>query len=227
MPRNPDVAVLDVAQRSAEWFLARAGRVTSSKCDALFTVGRKKGEESVARRDYRLQIVCEILAGRPSEDMDAYKSPWVERGKALEAEARAAYEARRACLVWTPGFLAHQSLPVGSSVDGVVGDFDRIVELKVPKAATHLRYVRAGAVLPEEYESQVLMHFWVSGAPVVDFVSYCPDMPAPLQLHVVSVPRPNLDAFESAVSVFLKEVEAERLEVQRLVDTATASLVGA
>jgi len=222
MPLNPNVDVLNVSQRSPEWFAARVGRVTSSKCDAIFTKGRKKGEESVQRRHYRLELVCGQITGRPAEDMDAYKGPWVERGKALEAEARATYEARYACMVWTPGFLAHRTLKVGSSLDGVVGNFERVLEFKVPKPATHLRWIRAGQVLPEEYESQVLMHFDVSGAPVTDFVSYCPDMPSAIQLHVVTVQRPSMDLFVAGVAEFLQEVEKERLDVMKLIDAAIA-----
>lgn len=205
-------------QRTPEWWHWRLGRVTSSRVADIFKSGRKKGEESKARRDYRLQLVCEQITGRPAEDMDQWKGPWVERGKGREAEARAAYEARTASVVWTPGFLAHESEMLGASVDGAVGNFDRVLEIKVPKPAIHLEYLQANRI-PDDYEHQVLMHFLLSGTRWVHFVSYCPDMPAPLQLLVIDQPRPAdavIFEFTRAIAEFLGEVSIERQKIERL-----------
>lgn len=220
MPLPSNVVVVDCAQRTPEWLAARLGRVTSSKVDLLFTQGRKKGEESVQRRDYRIQLVCEQLTGQPSTAIDEWKGPWVERGKQLEAEARASYEAVTASVVWTPGFLSHGTHAMGTSLDGVVGDFARVVEFKVPKPATHLAYLRKPDEIPPEYQNQVCMHFLISGVEVVDFVSYCPLMPAPIQVFMRRIARPaaeTLKAFEMQVLAFLSELSAERREIAAMV----------
>ena len=219
MPLSSDVLLVDCPQRTPEWWTARIGRVTSSRVGDVFTKPRSKTEtESKTRRDYKVSIALEQITGKPAEDMDQWKSPWVARGVGREAEAKAAYEAYTARAVWTPGFLSHRTVQTGCSVDGVVGDFARVLELKVPKPAVHLEYLRAGRV-PDDYEHQVLMHFAISGAPFVDFVSYCPDMPAALQLFVLEVPRPPVEAmtaFSGAVDRFLKDVATEKAAIEAL-----------
>ena len=61
--------VLDVAQRSPEWFAARCGRVTSTAAaDMLATI---KSGEAAARRDLRTRLVCERLTGIPFSEYAA------------------------------------------------------------------------------------------------------------------------------------------------------------
>ncbi|MEK9737066.1 MAG: YqaJ viral recombinase family protein [Candidatus Nanopelagicales bacterium] len=214
--------ILDVRQRTPEWWQARVGRVTSSRCAAIFTSGRKKGEESIQRRDYRLELALGRITGEPAEDMDTYKSPWVERGKALEAEAVAATEAATGVLVATPGFLQHRELLVGTSLDGAMMRPDGLhpVEVKVPKPATHWRYLTDPDVALADYGAQMAMHQWITGHPVL-FVSYCPAFPAPLRLHrqVVDQRGQDLEMFEAGVRAFLEDVDAD---VQRIQERCNA-----
>lgn len=205
---------IDVVQRSPEWFAARAGVVTSSQAHVPFIPhGKKKSEESVTRRDYRIQLALEQIANQSFEDQAQYKGYWVERGKALEPEARAAYEARTGRLTWVPGFLRSTELAVGSSLDAVVGNYARAVELKVPKPATHISYLRDPNSLVFEYERQVLHHFWVSGVSFIDVCSYCPECAGRASLLVVEMERPSdyvMDQHVDGVTKFLREVSIER-----------------
>mgnify|MGYP003349653892 FL=1 len=58
--------IIDFPQGSAEWLASRAGMVTASRIsDVMATV---KTGEAAARKDYRAQIVAEILTGKPCED---------------------------------------------------------------------------------------------------------------------------------------------------------------
>ena len=103
-------------------------------------------------------------------------------------------------------------------LDGVLGDYEGILELKCPRSATHLRYLRAPGILPTEHVAQVHHTLWVTGVDYVDFVSYDPRFPPALQLFLVRVTRASVDlqAYELAIRLFLDEVEAEYQSVLTL-----------
>jgi hypothetical protein len=99
---------------------------------------------------------------------------------------------------------------VGCSLDGDVDDFQGIVEIKCPKSATHLGYLKAGK-LPADYLAQVTHNLWVSGSAWCDFVSFDDRLPEDLQLLIVRVTKDelNVDAYAAAAQKFLEEVDAE------------------
>jgi putative phage-type endonuclease len=201
--------VIDAPQRSPEWFAARAGKVTASR--AADVLAKIKSGEAAARRNYRIQLVSEILTGQPQEE--GFVSPAMQRGIDLEPAAFAAYESVTGEMAQRVGFLAHTELPIGASPDGVIGDYDGIVELKVPLPATHLAYIKAG-VLPADYVPQVMHLLLVSGAAYVDFLSYCPTFTgdyAHLQTFLVRVRRADVDlaGYEKELRAFLAEVQRE------------------
>jgi predicted phage-related endonuclease len=204
--------VIDAPQRSEAWFAARLGRLTGSRADDMLASGTKGGE-AVKRRDYRMELVTERLTGRPAED--GYTNADMQRGIELEPEARAAYEALTGVLVDQTGFLAHDELMAGCSLDGHVGAFEGVIEIKAPRAANHFASMRAGGV-PAKYVPQITHALWLTGAQWADFVSYCPLFPERLQLYVHRVYAKDLDlaGYEAKVRAFLKEVDAEVLAVQ-------------
>src|SRR5690348_5803085 len=127
--------IIDAEQRSPAWFAARLGRLTGSRAaDMLATI---KSGEAAARRDLRLQLVCERLTGAAQED--PFVNAAMLRGIECEPLAFAAYEARTGLLAQRTGFLAHTSIMAGCSLDGHIGQFDGLLEVKCPKSATHLR----------------------------------------------------------------------------------------
>jgi len=198
--------VIDAEQRSPEWFAARIGRLTGSRAaDMLATI---KSGEAAARRDLRLQGVCERLTGR-SCDSD-YTNADMQRGTDLEPAAFAAYEATTGHLVQRTGFLAHSEHLAGCSLDGHVGDFEGLIELKCPRSATHLRYLRAG-VVPPDHRPQMVHNLWVTGAQWCDFVSYDDRFPAELQVFIVRLERDEAEiaAYERKALTFLEEVARE------------------
>lgn len=174
----------------------------------------KNGTEAAARRDYRLQLVTERLVGEP-QDSDFINDD-MRRGIELEADALAAYEALTGQLASRVGFVAHNTLMIGASPDGLIGD-DGILELKVPRSATHLRYIRAN-VMPTEHLPQLLHNLYVTGARYADFMSYDPRFPTSLQTFCVRVERHEDQIFdyERKLLTFLAEVDADVEEVQRL-----------
>lgn len=209
--------VIDAEQRSEAWFAARAGRLTGSRAaDMLAKIQRG---EAAARRDLRLQLVCERLTGRPQEDSFVNKE--MQRGIDLEATARAEYEAASGVIVRTTGFLAAEDLPVGCSLDGDVENFRGIVELKCPKSSTHLCYLRDG-IVPKEYRPQLRHNLWVSGAEWADFVSYDDRFPFELQLFQARLLRKDadIDGYEKEAFAFLKEVDRDLISVRTLLEAA-------
>lgn len=201
--------VIDAPQRSDEWKAARSGRLTSTSAECLFKAGRAKGEESYQRRDLRIRLALERMTGRPQED-DEYQSNAMRRGVEREADARLAYEAATGQLVRECGFLSLNDHMAGTSLDGYLGDYEGIVELKVPKSATHIAYLKAES-FPQDYIHQIRHHVWVSGAKWCDFVSFDDRLPDHLQLVIHRATREQLDipGYEKAALAFLKEVDAE------------------
>lgn len=198
--------VIDAEQRSPAWFQARAGKVTASRaCDFL---AKTKSGHSTSRKNYLVQLVAERLTGQPQED--GYVSAAMQRGIELEPQAFNAYEAATGHLPQRVGFLQDLDLPIGSSPDGVIGDFEGILELKVPNPATHLGYLRAGG-LPADYLPQVSHHLLVSGAAYCDFMSYGPNFPDHLQVFLVRAYRSDLhlEEYRRELLTFLAEVERE------------------
>lgn len=199
--------VVNAPQRSAAWFAARAGRVTGSRAaDILATL--KKGGEASDRRNYRLQLACEQLTQRPQED--DYTNDAMQRGVDMEPRARGAYEALTGEVVQQSGFLSHNALRAGCSLDGHIGDFEGILEIKAPKTATHLGY-RLAKVLPPAYVPQVTHNLLISGAEWCDFFSFDDRLPPNLQTFLVRVKREDVDlaAYQLALTLFLSEIERE------------------
>lgn len=194
-------------QRSPEWFAARFGRLTGSVAGDMLAA-LKGGGEAYQRRDLRARLVCERLTGQPQED--GYVNAVMQRGIDKEPDAFDAYEAQSGNLVRRTGFLSHDALMVGCSLDGDVENFAGIVELKCPKSATHLSYLKTNGV-PPNHMPQILHNLWVTGAQWCDFVSFDDRFPDGLRLFIQRVPRVELDilAYEKVALKFLAEVDAE------------------
>lgn len=198
--------VLECEQRSPEWVTARLGRLTSSRAaDMLATI--QKGE-AAGRRNLRVQLVLERITGRCQER--GYTNQAMQDGIDREADALALYEVLTGNLVSRAGFATLDGVMAGMSPDGVVGDWEGIVEAKAPLPATHLEYIGTG-VVPGEYLKQVIHGLWVTGARWCDWLSYHPAFPESLQCKVVRVERANVDIaeYEKKAKAFLAEVDGQ------------------
>lgn len=198
--------VMDCDQRSEMWYAARAGRATGSR--AADILARIKTGEAAARRDYRVQLAIERLTGRPVED--GYVSKEMLRGIELEPAAFAAYEAHSGNIARKTGFLMAADHLVGCSLDGDVENFAGIVEVKCPKSATHVAYLKGNRV-PSDYVPQLTHNLWVSGAEWADFVSFDDRFVAELQFFCVRMYREEeaIAAYAAAALCFLDEVDRE------------------
>lgn len=207
--------VVEAEQRSPEWFAARLGRLTGSRAaDMLATI---KSGEAAARRDLRVQLVVERLTQTLQEDV--FINAAMQRGIDMEPAAFAAYEARTGTLAMRSGFLAHDTLAIGCSLDGHVGDFDGILEVKCPKSATHLGYLK-GNTVPAAYLPQITHNLWVTGAAWCDFLSFDDRFPPALQTFLVRVERNDeaIELYTKAALAFLAEVETETAAMRTMSD---------
>ncbi len=205
--------ICEAEQRSDAWFAARLGRLTGSRAGDM--LAQIKNGEAAARRDLRLQLVCERITGQSQEN--GYVNEVMQRGIDLEPRAFAAYEALTGQLARRTGFLSADGLMAGCSLDGDVDEFTGIVELKCPKSTTHLRYLRIGT-MPSEHVAQVTHNLWISGAQWCDFMSFDDRFPSELALSIVRIQRDKdeIAAYEERAMAFLSEVDREEADVRGL-----------
>jgi predicted phage-related endonuclease len=206
-------------QRTPAWYAARVGKLTASRaCDMLATI---KSGEAAARRDLRLQLVCERLTG-VSQD-DPYINKEMQRGIDREPDARAAYEAITGRLVQPCGFVQHPELATGGSPDGMIDHFTGLIEIKCPKSATHLSYLRSRTV-PKDYQAQMTHLLWLTGAAWCDFVSWDDRFPPALQFTITRMTRADVDlkAYELLVRLFLAEVDRDYEAIASMAQLAAA-----
>jgi putative phage-type endonuclease len=204
--------IIDAPQGSAEWFAARAGKVTASRMDAVLAKGRS-GAPSATRAGYLGELIAETLTGQPA---NAFKgNADTERGIELEPEARAVYEVAKGAMVSSVGLVIHPRIDrSGASPDGLAG-VDGLLEIKAPRTHVHIEYLLAGQP-PPAYIPQMAWQCACTERAWCDFVSYCPVMPEDLRLFVVR--------YEPTVS-YLKEIEGAVVEFLAELDDKLARIL--
>lgn len=206
MSRN--FTVIEAPQRSPEWFAARLGRVTGSKAACVMM-----GEKTAGRADYMLQLALERITGTPEEG--GYVSAEMQRGVDKEPLARMRAEADGEFIRET-GFISHNTLMIGASLDGDSDDFSRIWEFKAPKSTTHVKYLRSdGALLLQEYQYQVTHNLYVCGAQHAVVGSFDDRMPIGLEWvrRAATAADLPLAEYEKALLKFLAELDALTAEL--------------
>jgi hypothetical protein len=202
---------IEVTQGSDEWLHARHGYLTGSRAaDMLSTI---RSGEAAARRECKGQLVSEIVTQLPVTD--TFVNQAMSWGIEQQQYGVRAYEVRGA-LVQSSGFLRSHTVRAGCSLDGHVGDFDGIIEVKCPKSTTHARLLQEHT-LGSRYLPQVLHNLWITGAQWCDWMSYDPRFPPHLRLHVIRVPRDesSIADYEQKALAFLREVDEEVHALQR------------
>lgn len=187
----------DCKQGSSKWLELRMGIPTASCFDKILTL---KGKASSSQERYISDLCAELLMGRP---LEGPTMPWMERGKALEAEAAAYYSLQRDCELGSIGFITTDDGRYGASPDKIVGT-DGFAEIKCPKPGVHVQYLLFNG--PDaDYYQQVQGQLLVGEREWVDVLSYHPEMPPALV-------RVNRD--EKYIRVLAMELEkfCERLE---------------
>jgi putative phage-type endonuclease len=193
--------ILTDEQGSPEWLASRLGRPSASNFGRLVT---GNGKPSSSAESYINEMIAERLTGRSKP---FYTNEHMERGNALEPEAREAYEFITDLEVVETGFILHDSEEFGCSPDGLVAEQGGL-EIKCPSDSVHVSYLRAGKV-PSKYYQQVQGCLWITGREWWDFMSYHPEMP-----HLLVRAHRNekyieamAEQVEAAVETIVKETE--------------------
>lgn len=195
--------IIDCVQGGDEWKAARLGRVTASRIADV--VAKAKSGVSASRATYCGDLVAERLSGTAA---DRFVSAAMQHGTDCEPMARAVYEFMHDVEVVQVGIVLHPTIDMASaSPDGLV-ETDGLIQIKCPLAKTHIATL-LGAGIDGGYAKQMQFELACTGRAWVDFVSFCPSLPAEMQLHVTRVHRdPMMIAeLEREARLFLAEVD--------------------
>jgi hypothetical protein len=196
-----------VEQGTDKWLALRAGCITASSFKSLVTSRGEKTATST-RDTYLNQIIAERLTGKP---VDTFKNADMERGNEREGAARDLFGAIMEVDVKEVGFHLHDDYDIGCSSDGLFClDSDTGVEIKSPRASTHIRYMR-NKKLPTEYMQQVQLSMWLLEVDRYFFFSYHPDL-KPL---IVEVKRDD-EYIEKAVPILIEAAKYVKSETEKL-----------
>lgn len=206
--------VVECEQWSAQWRQCRIGLITASRVGELlskYKSDKKALHETSERYNYKIDVIVERLTGRSTEN---FVSPEMIWGRENEEDARTAYEIDCGVMTEKVGFILHPIYDwAGASPDSLVGD-DGGLEIKCPKSATHIKWMREG-IVPEEHRPQMFKNMICAERPWWDFASFDPRMPAGLRLFTA---RLQFDANIAA------DIEAEAVKFNDEINAVLADL---
>lgn len=201
----------ELEQGSDAWVAARCGILTASQVGKLITPTLKVANNETSRA-LTETIVAERLTGHvdlihPTFDM--------QRGSMDEPYARDLYREQKKVEVQEIGFATNifGGHTLGASPDGLIGSGGGL-EIKAPKAKTHLRTILAGEV-PAEHLPQIHTCMLVLQREWWDFESYSGGWP-------IYVKRVYADPLWQTVIVDALEVFEER--AAQMIDTYKAAV---
>lgn len=207
--------IIECEQGTDSWKQARCGRVTGSRIADVMAKG-KAGAPSVTRGNYLAEIVAEVLTGLPTADK--YQSAAMRQGSEREPDARRIYAFMHDTSPIQVGFVVHSAIErAGASPDSLVGE-DGLAEIKSPLVATHLDTL-LGAPIDGRYVKQMQWQLaCCDGRKWVDFISFCPELPPEMQVHVRRVARDDraIAEMETEVRAFLRDVDSTVEKLRRL-----------
>lgn len=192
------IEIFDCDQGSPDWFACRLGIPTASEFATVMAKG-KDGGASLTRAKYMRQLAGEIITGELAE---SYSNAHMDRGKAMEDEARETYAFIHDADIRRVGFIRNGKK--GGSPDSLIGANGG---LEIKTALPHIQIERLiRDDLPPEHKAQVQGNIWVSEREFWDFVSYWPKLP----LLVKRVYRDDLyiKQLSDAVDAFNEELAA-------------------
>jgi len=176
-----EVEVFDeIEQGSLDWFEIRRGCCTASNFATILASGRDGGE-SVTRRKLMRRLAGEIMTGEVAE---TYRNAAMDRGNAMEPEARDWYSRTRFADLSRIGFVRRTvhnplgaSFVVGCSPDSFIGK-DGVLEIKTMIPELMIDVAEKGAAgFPPEHRAQVQGSLWVTGRAWCDLVIFYRNMP--------------------------------------------------
>lgn len=190
--------VHDMPQGSPEWLAVRRGLPTASMFATIMAQGRGGGE-SKTRQTYLYKLAGEILTGEP---MDNFSNGHMERGHAMEPEARQFYAFMQDAEPQQVGFITNGQK--GCSPDSLIGN-DGMLEIKTKLPHLMLAAHEHGG-FPSEHWAQCQGQLWVAEREWVDLTCYWPRLkPLIVRAHR---DEPYIAKLSAAVDQFNDELAA-------------------
>lgn len=195
----------NLEQGTVEWRAVRAGIPTASEFSTVLASGRGGGE-SKTRKTYLYKLAGERITGEPAEN---YSNGYMERGHALEGEARDLYSLIQGVEAKQVGFI--RSGNKGCSPDSLVGD-DGMLEIKTKAPHLLIDILKTGEV-PSEHTAQLQGALWIAERKWIDFVAYFPKMPPFIKrvarddLYIARLAK-AVDEFNEELSALVREIQA-------------------
>lgn len=190
--------IIECEQNTDAWLAARRGIPTASEFDTV-----QAGGKGLTRRAYMLTLLGERMTG---EVQPGYSNAHMERGHALEPEARELYAFQHDAIPERVGFAVRDDLRAGASPDSFLGE-NGVLEIKTKLPKLQLDVLLRDQV-PAEHAAQVQGLLLVTCREFVDFVSYWPKLP----LFVKRVYRD--EPYIAKLTVALREFNAELDELE-------------
>jgi hypothetical protein len=157
--------IIECEQGSEEWFRARLGIPTASMFGAILAKGEGK-----TRAAYLRKLAAEIITEEPGEQ---FTTPAMERGKQMEAEARAFYAFDADMNLTQAGFVRNHG--AGWSPDSLIAG-DGALEIKTQRADLLIETILKGE-FPSEHKAQCQGGLWIGEREWIDLCIYWPKMP--------------------------------------------------
>jgi hypothetical protein len=162
---------IDCDQNSPEWHRARIGLPTASEFAKLLGI-KKDPKDKLTRQKYMRKLAGEIITGEPAE---SYSNSFMDRGHAMEAEARDTYHFlfMGDAGPTRVGFVRNG--PKGCSPDSLIGT-NGILEIKTKAPDLLIEWLFKDE-FPPEHKAQCQGALWVCEREWIDIAGYWPNMP--------------------------------------------------
>jgi YqaJ-like viral recombinase domain len=200
------VEVIACEQGTEAWYRARLGIPTASSFADVLAKGEGK-----TRRSYMLKLAGEILTGEPTEN---FMTPAMDRGKAMEDEARSMYAFMFNAEPERVGFVRNGDK--GCSPDSFLGP-DGGLEIKTKRSDLLLDVIIRDRI-PPEHIPQCQGFLWVAEREWIDFVAYWPRLP--LFVKRAYRDEPYIKNLASEVARFNEELYATVEMIRRYGEAA-------
>lgn len=198
--------ILDCPQNSPEWLEARMGIPTASEFATV--MARSPGGKAYGktRATYMRKLAGEVITGQPMEN---YQNGYMERGHAMEDEARRFYAFMRDADPQQVGFIRNGQK--GCSPDSLI-DESGLLEIKSKAPHLLIEWIEKDQ-FPPEHRAQCQGQLWVAEREWIDIMGYWPGMPP-------FVKREYRD--EEYINKLAEEVETFTTELSALVEQIRA-----
>ena len=161
------IIIHNVDQNSDEWHKLRAGIPTASCFSDILAQGEGK-----TRAKYMRKLAGEIITGQPEE---GYRNSAMDRGHAMEDQARNSYALLTDSTPERVGFVTHEIYRAGCSPDSLIGANGGL-EIKTAIPSVLIELLEKDA-FPSAHVAQVQGSLWITEREWWDIVVFWPGMP--------------------------------------------------